>query len=317
MTAKIPDDDYKSFHERPHPAILVTVEDSVSREQGLAISRSMQEYLEAAEDTNDMRPLWLKFAAIETARVHFLQPSFAPTDRQFLGELIRRVPATCRLSLIPSFDFKVRQWPKRRTKAAAAGKPLAGHVPRSSGRIGTYPPPDASMLPLKFRFFACEEAMQEAYELGTMFDRWPFYGFDKDDLKSSSDKLVSGFSTRYPYLAEVDKLIGGKLTSVITALGDAPHQPAFELRRFWMSVARGGVRSWEGLADDLLDVIADGKGDPLRFHEEPEKTTTGTARLYSPDRKSVTKPSTFRTRYKMSSTPVLTPSHARGMVVED
>lgn len=315
MTTKISDGDYKRFHDRSHTAILVTVEESVSREQGLAIAREIREHLEAAEDTGEMRPLWLKFAAFDTARVHFLQPSFAPSDRWLLGELIRRVPAVCRLSLVPSFDFKVRQWPKRRTKAAAAGKPLVGHAPRSSGRTGAYPPPETNMLPLRFRFFACDEAMKEAYELGTMFDRWPFYGFDNDGLKSSADKLVSGFSTRYPYLAEVDKLIGGKLTSVITALGNAPHQPPFELRRFWMSVSRGGVRSWEGLADDLLDVIAGGKGNPFRFHEEPE--TTGAASHGSPDRKSVTKQGTFRIWHKMSSPAALTPSHARGMVVED
>ncbi|QIX22398.1 hypothetical protein FOB41_15210 [Agrobacterium pusense] len=131
--------------------------------------------------------------------------------------------------------------------------------------------------------------MSEARKLGQIYDRWPFYGFDKNDLRVWSEKLVAEFGERYPYLAEADKALGGKLTEVIEELGKHPFQKPFELRRFWISVQKGGVKSWTPLANELLCEIANGAGNPYKHYEEPVEDTPATAYLYRDDRASVTK----------------------------
>lgn len=308
MTTKIPDDYYTSLHSRPHPAVLLTVEKSLTREEGMAVSKTIREYLEAAPDTDDMQPLWTRFVDIDATDVHFLQGFFSPADKGFLGELVLAIDEVRKFSMVSSFDFKARQYPKKSTRKAT---PVSAPIGNLEGlRRGL---PDPNRLPIGLRFFACEEAMAEACKLGKIFGRWPFFNFDKGDLRAYSEKLVSEFPERYPYLAEADKAIGGKLTEVIAELGKHPHPPAYELRRFWKCVENGDVMAWTELGNYLLREIAKGAGNPFQHYEEDVWASPG-MRAGSGDRASVTKYGSFlKTRHK----PALTSGSTRGMVADD
>lgn len=267
MTTRLPADHYRSLHERPHAAILVTVEQSLSREDGLAVVEAVEAYLEATGDVEDMRPLWIKFEDFETVRAHSLMPFFSPADRTFLGELIKAIPAVDKFNLVSEFDFEARQYPKRK-----AAVPEVAKMPtrRSASTVEEY----VNEWPLKLRFLATEEARREAHKLGSIYERWPFVNFTAADLKETSDRRVRDFEERYPLLARADRLMSNKITRVISALGRHPHAPVWERKRFWGTVKLGGVMQWETFADDLLAEIEAGRTDRFRLHdrheEEPE-----------------------------------------------
>ncbi|MBP2235234.1 hypothetical protein J2Z31_001726 [Sinorhizobium kostiense] len=288
MTTKLTDERYNELYQAKHEAILLNVEKSVSTTEGAAINRSITEYLSTLQDADDMRPVWIRFADIGTANVYFLQSHLASADKASLAALVLAIEGVERFSLVSSFDFKTRQYPRKAMKKSKfklpTGLPSDPNNKRITKKLEFYPFPDPNCLPLKLRFFSCEEAMREAFKLGDIYERWPFFGYDRDDLRVTTEKLVAEFAERYPYLAEADKVIGGKLTEVITELGKHPYQKPFELRRFWSSVKRGGVRSWAQLANELLAEVAQGAGNPYRHYEEAEEMTTATAHLNRDDR---------------------------------
>lgn len=288
MTTKLTDEQFNELFQARHEAILLNVGKSVSTAEGAAINRRITEYLATTDDADDMRPVWVRFSDISTADVYFLHSHLAPTDKASLTALVLAIEDVERFSMVSSFDFKTRQHPKKAMKKSKiklpSGLPNDPNNKRITRKLEFYPHPDPSYLPIKLRFFACEEAMGEAYKLGDIYERWPLFGFDRDDLKVWSEKLVAEFADRYPYLAEADKALDGKLTEVIAELGKYPHQKPFELRRFWISVQKGGVKSWKPLANELLCEIARGAGNPYEHYEEMEEVTTGTAYLNRDDR---------------------------------
>jgi len=263
MTTRLPDDHSNRLHDIPHAAILVTTEQPLSREAGIAAMQAIMATLEAAEDTDDMRPVWLKFESIGTARVHFLLPVFAPADRTFLTELVAAVPAFERFYLVAAFDYQARQNPKRKKRMSAAAKMPRVHCspPRS---VEDY----ISEWPLKLRFLASDEARREAHELGSIYERWPFFNFSDEDLQNASERQVRDFDERYPLLAQADRILNGKITRVIAALGRHPHAPVWERKRFWGTLKNGAFLHLEAFADDLLAEIAAGRVDRFRNHEE-------------------------------------------------
>ncbi len=229
-------------------------------------ARRIEAFVAAAEDADEMRPLWVRFADVDTADVHYPVSYFCPEDKAFLSTLLLAIPEARRFTLVSSFDFMSRQWPKRKPKMTYGGlseKPRA--VPEFPG---FYPPPDPDTLPIKLRFLCCEEAMKEAYTLGENMDRWPFWGRFDHELRSWAHTLVRELDERYPYLAQADVAIGGRLREVLVKLGDHPHQPTFDRRRFWACIRYGAVRHWEQQCDEFLAIMAEGAGDAVRFHEE-------------------------------------------------
>lgn len=288
MTTKLTNEQCDELYKRQHPATLLNVTKTISTAEGAAINESITDYLATVDDADDMRPVWVRFSDIGTADVYFLQSHLAPTDKAFLTALVLAIEDVERFSLVSSFDFKTRQYPRKAPKKSKirlqSGQPCDPNNKQITKKLEFYPHPDPSYLPIKLRFFACEEAMREAFKLGDIYERWPFFGFDRDDLRITSEKLDAEFADRYPYLAEADKALDGKLTEVIRELGKHPYQKPFELCRFWASVKRGGVRSWPHLANDLLCEIAKGAGNPYKHYEEMEEGTTGTAYLNRDDR---------------------------------
>lgn len=290
MTTKLTNEQCDELYKGQHPAILLNVTKTISTTEGAAINQSITDYLAMVDDAadNDMRPVWVRFSDIGTADVFFLQSHVAPADKASLTALVLAIDDVERFSLVSSFDFKARQYPTKAPKKSKfklpAGLPNDPDNKRVTKKLEFYPHPEPSYLPIKLRFMACEEAMREAFRLGDNYERWPYFGYDRDALRSTSEKLVAEFAERYPYLAEADKVIGGKLTEVICELGKHPYQKPFELRRFWASVKRGGVRSWPQLADDLLCEIARGAGNPYKHYEEGEELTTAVAHLNRDDR---------------------------------
>ncbi|HEV7246233.1 MAG TPA: hypothetical protein VGN93_04505 [Shinella sp.] len=319
MTTEISQERYDELFSVAHQAILLTVEKEVSTEEASAINKAIADHLVLIEEAGDMRPVWVRFQAVSRCDIHHLQCYMAPSDRSILNGLILAVDAVNKYTMVSSFDFRSRQWPKKAVKKTKLTTP-----PRTNGNDAANPaitrklefniPPNPSALPMKLRFMACEEAMREAYKLGDIYDRWPFFGFDRDDLRVCSDKLVAEFGTRYPYLAEADAALGGKITAVVTELGKHPYQPAFERKRFWMSVKAGGVNSWTHLADELLAVIAKGAGDDFKYFEEPTADTLASSYIYSDDRTALTGRRHFVPARRK---PPLTTGNARGMVAED
>ncbi|TBA24694.1 hypothetical protein [Rhizobium ruizarguesonis] len=283
MTTKLTGEQNNELYHAKHEAILLYVGKSLSIKEGAAINRAIVEYLATLEDTDDMRPVWMRFSDIGAANVYYLQPHLASTDKASLSALVLAIDGVERFSVVSSFDFKTRQFPTKATKKSSfklpAGLPANPNNKRITKKLEFYPPPDANCLPIKLRVFACEEAMREAYKLGDIYDRWPFFGFDHNDLRVTTEKLVAEFAERYPYLAEVDRVLDGKLTEVIRELGKHPYQKPFELRRFWMSVHRGGVKSWKELAEELLCEIARGGGNRFKHYGETKESTTATAYL--------------------------------------
>ncbi|MQY46106.1 hypothetical protein GAO09_08560 [Rhizobiales bacterium RZME27] len=271
MTAKIPDEYYRSLHSRPHPAILLTVDASLDMKDGVAVSRGIGEYLEQTPDTGNELPVWVRFVDLDTVNVYSLQSYFCPTDKLFLAKLVTEIGAVKKHISVPSFDFRARQYPKK-TQRATPASPRLKRETHSDNMMHL----DPNRLPLNLRFFVCPQAQIEAKQLGTIYSRWPFYGFNGGDLLEFANKLVAEFEERYPNLAKADKAIGGRLTKVISELGKQPHQPAFELRQFWTAVKHGYVSVWSDLADNLLGQIACGKVDAYRWHEEVVETAAET-----------------------------------------
>lgn len=319
MTTEISQEHYDELFSVAHPAILLTVEKEVSTEEASAINQAIGKHLSGLDEAGDMRPVWVRFHAVNRCDIHHLQCYMAPSDRSILSELILSVDAVEKYMLVSSFDFRSRQWPKKSAKKTKLTTP-----PRTNGndsskpaitkKLEFNPPPTPAALPMKLRSMACEEAMREAYKLGDIYDRWPFFGFNRDDLRVASERLVADFKIRFPYLAEADVALGGKITKVISELGKHPYQPAFERRRFWMSVKAGGVNSWASLADDLLAVIAKGAGDEFKHFEEPTDENLVSSYIYSDDRTSVTKRRHF---VPLRKKPALTTGIARGMVADE
>lgn len=319
MTTEISQGRYDELFTVAHPAILLTVEKEVSTEEASAINNAIGAHLARLDEAGDMRPVWVRFRAVSRCDIHHLQCHMSPSDRSILNDLLLAVDGIDKFVLVSSFDFRSRQWPKKSAKKTKLTTP-----PRTNGNDPSNPaitrkldfntPPTPAALPMKLRFMACEEAMREAYKLGDMYDRWPFFGFDRDDLRVCSDKLVAEFGTRYPYLAEADAALGGKISTVITELGKHPYPPAFERKRFWLSVKAGGVNSWTPLADDLLAMIAKSAGDEFKHFEEPTADTLVSSYIYSDDRTSVTKRRHFVPARRK---PALTTGNARGMVADE
>ncbi|MCW5710612.1 hypothetical protein [Shinella sp.] len=261
MTTKLPDDDDSKLYTVPHAAILLTAEQPLSREAGIAAMQAVTACLEAADDTGDMRPMWIKFESIDTVHIYHLLAVRVPASRSFLGELVKAVPSIDRFNLVASFDYRARQYPKPRKRVSVSGKMPVKQAPRS---VEDY----VSEWPLKLRFLATDEARREARELGSIYERWPFFNFSDEDLRETSDRLMRDFGERYPLLAEADRIMGGKITKVIAELGRHPHAPVWERKRFWATLKNCAVMSWEAFADDLLAEIAAGRTDRFRFHEE-------------------------------------------------
>lgn len=271
MTTMIPDDYYDEMYSRPHPAILLTVDEALSTAEGLAVSRAIRELLMKTSDRDDMLPVWVRFVAFDATEVHFLQPYFCPSDKLFLAKLVIEIDAVRKHTSVSSFDFSARQYPKRTHRAT----PVSPRLKREGHSDGT-PYLNINRLPLSLRFFQCPAAHSEAKELGTIYSRWPFVGFSNGDLLGYAERLAAEFEQRYPYLAEADRAICGRLTKVIEELGKHPHQPAFELRQFWTAVKKGDVSGWSGLADNLLEQVVSGQVDRFRWHEEVLETPVET-----------------------------------------
>ena len=233
--------------------------------EGLAVSKAIREHLKRTPDTNDVLPVWVRFMNIAAAEVYVLQPYFCPSDKAFLSELVLAVEAVKKHTSVASFDYHARQHPKKH-RATPVSPPLKSAARNDECMLDPY------RLPLDLRFIACEEGRAEARQLGELYSRWPFIGFEKADLEDWSEKLASEFAERYPYLAQADVVLGGRLTRVIRELGRHPHQPAFELRRMWISMQKFSVMTWSELADELLAVIATGQGDRYRWLEENVET---------------------------------------------
>ncbi|WP_018858484.1 hypothetical protein [Rhizobium sp. 42MFCr.1] len=305
MTRKIAED--HRLYDKSHRAIVLTAEARLTIPDGAKVTRAVTDYLESALDAGELLPVWIRFADLEDREIFDLQPFLAPLDRDFLTGLILAIDGVDKHMTVSSFSYKARQFPKKERKRAT-GRPLRcndgeGAAAKASG-IAI---PDPNRLPLNLRFMACDEAMTEARKLGEVFDRWPFFGFCRDDLKAWSEKLVAEFADRYPYLAEADKALDGALTEAIRELGKHPYQKPFELRRFWLSVRHGGVKSWKQLANELLYEIAKGAGNPFRHYEEMEAPTTAAAFLNRDDRPPRNR--AFMTRYaRFSKSSVSIPS---------
>lgn len=289
MTSKIPED--HQLYDKPHRAIVLTVESKTTVPEAAEIANAVTGYLEAAYDSGELLPVWIRFSDLQDREMFALQPHLAPTDRDFLNRLILALDAVDKHSTVSSFDHKTRQYPKKERKRTIA-KPLRpNNGEGASTRASGIAIPDPNRLPIALRFMACEEAMAEAKKLGQVYDRWPFFGFDKDDLRVWSEKLVVEFEDRYPYLAEADKVLDGKLTQVITELGKHPFQKPFELKSFWYAVQKVAVKAWTPLADELLAEIAKAAGNPYKHYEEGGELTTATSYLDRDDRVLVTKSS--------------------------
>lgn len=294
MTSKIPED--HQLYDKPHRAIVLTVESKMTVPDAAEVTNAVTGYLEAAHDSGELLPVWLRFSDLQGREMFALQPHLAPTDREFLNTFILAIDGIDKHTTVSSFGYKTRQFPRKERKRTIS-KPLRrndgeGAAVKSSG-IAI---PDPNRLPIALRFMACEEAMAEAKKLGQVYDRWPFFGFDKDDLRVWSEKLVVEFEDRYPYLAEADKVLDGKLTEVITELGKHPFQKSFELRRYWYAIQKGAVKAWTPLANELLAEIAKGAGNPYKHYEEANELTTATSYLDRDDRALVTKPANRSTK---------------------
>lgn len=285
MTTKIPGELVSTFHSKPHQAVHLVVTSKLDITEGANVSTAVSDYLAETPATAEMLPVWIRFIDLQACEIYALQPYFAPADKEFLSGLILAIDAVERHMTVSSFDYKARQFPKKGKKRAVTADSLARREKEKAAARGPVNMlPDPNRLPLSLRFFACEEAMEEGKKLGQIYARWPFFGFGKDDLRVWSDKLVAEFSERYPYLAAADRALDGKLTEVITELGKHPFQQPFELRRFWASVEKGGVKSWKPLAYELLAEIAKGVGNPYKHYEESEELTTAVAHLNRDDR---------------------------------
>ncbi|MBB3314597.1 hypothetical protein FHT77_000439 [Rhizobium sp. BK181] len=297
MTSKIPED--HRLYDKSHRAIVLTAEARMTVPDGAKVTGAVTDYLKSALDAGELLPVWVRFTDLQDREIFDLQPFFAPADRDFLNGLILAIEGVDKHMTVSSFSYKARQFPKKDRKRAT-GKPLRRNDGEgAAAKASDIAIPDPNCLPLSLRFFACEEALAEAKKLGEIYDRWPFFGFCRDDLKTCSEKLVAEFAERYPYLAEVDKVLDGRLTEVIMELGKHPYQKPFELRRFWKSVRHGGVKSWKQLANELLCEIAQGAGNPFRHYEETEAPTTAAAYLAHDDRPR--RDRAFMTRYSRFS----------------
>lgn len=293
MTSKIPKD--HTLYDKSHRAIVLTAEARMTVPDGAKVINAVTDYLESALDACELLPIWVRFADIQDREIFALQPFFAPMDRDFLNGLILAIGGVDKHMTVSSFSYKARQFPKKERKRAT-GKPLRRNDGEgAAAKVSDIAIPNPNCLPLSLRFFACDEAVAEARKLGEIYDRWPFFGFCRDDLKTWSQKLVAEFDQRYPYLSEVDKVLDGKLTEVIMELGKHPYQKPFELSRFWISVRKGGVKSWKQLAHELLWEIAKGAGNPFKHYEEMEVPTTAAAYLDRDDRPQSDR--AFMTRY--------------------
>lgn len=304
MTTEISQKRFDELMSASHPAIVLTVERTVSKEEAADINQAINDHLADLYDADDMRPVWVRFQSVDGCDIHHLLNHMAPSDRSVLDYLILAVEGIGKYTIVTSFDFCRRQWPKKtatKTKLKTPPKVTSNNPanPTVTKKIEFYPPPNPTVLPLSLRFMSCEEAMREAYKLGDIFDRWPFVGFDRSDLRAWSTKLVAEFGERYPYLAQADAALHGKLTEVIECVGSTPHPPIFEFRRFWMSVKRGAVRSWVELADDLLRVMSEGEGE--KVSRSDDRTSLTGRRHFVPARKK----------------PALTTGIARGMVADE
>lgn len=284
MTTEISAQVTSTLYSKPHQAVHLVVTSKLDIAGGGKVLREVCALLAEAPDTADMLPVWIRFTDLQACEIYSLQPYFASADKDFLSRLSLAIDGVDKHMIVSSFDYQARQFPKKGTKRAVTADPLAR---KEKERVAGAPVtmlPDPNRLPLSLRFFACEEAIEEAKRLGQNYDRWPFFGFCRDDLKIYSQKLVAEFAERYPYLAEVDRVIDGKLTEVIAELGKHPYQKPFELRRFWISVRKGGVTSWKQLAEELLCEMAKGDGNRFKHYEEMEAPTTATAYLNRNDR---------------------------------
>ncbi|ANL28606.1 hypothetical protein AMC90_CH02805 [Rhizobium phaseoli] len=270
MTTKIPEDVVSTLHSKPHRAVHLVVTSKLDATEGAKVLNTVSEFLAETSDTAEMLPVWMRFTDLNDCEIYALQPFFVPSDKDFLSGLILAINGVEKHMTVSSFDYRARQYPKKGNgkKRAVTADPLIRRAKERADATGTVSAiPDPNCLPLSLRFFACDAALAEAKKLGEIYDRWPFFGFCRDDLKAWSEKLVAEFAERYPYLAEADKVLAGKLTEVITELGKHPYQKPFELRRFWISVRKGGVKSWKQLANELLCEIAKGAGNPFRHYE--------------------------------------------------
>lgn len=264
MTTEIPTDYYQRLHQTGHAAVLLTVENKLSTEESVAVLKRVRGFLNDIDDGDDMRPAWLRFVDVASADVNFLVPLFCPTDKKVLSQLLIAVPEIKRHTLISQFDYMARQWPRKAIKNSRGG--LSGRPQVLKREF--HEPQNPNTLPLKLRFMACEAAMREAYTLGERMDDWPFFGFTKTEMKVWSEKLAREFDGRYPYLAEADRAIGGRLTRVISELGNHPDQPTFDRRSFWMCIRKGAVRHWEKQCDVFLKVISQRTGNAYKHYEE-------------------------------------------------
>ncbi|QCL83379.1 hypothetical protein CFBP5875_01555 [Agrobacterium pusense] len=297
MTTKIPEDVVSTLYSKPHRAVHLMVTSKLGVTDGAKVSNAVSDYLAETPDKAEMLPVWLRFTDLQDCEIYTLQPYFVPADKDFLSDFILTIDDVEKHMTVSNFDYRVRQFPKKGKKRAVTADPLVRREKERAAALGPVTMlPDPNRLPLSLRFFACEEAMSEAQKLGQIYDRWPFYGFDKNDLRVWSEKLVAEFGERYPYLAEADRALDSKLTEVITELGKHPFQKPFELRRFWYAIQKGGVKSWTPLANELLCEIAKGAGNPYKHYEEGSELTTATSYLDRDDRALVTKPANRPTR---------------------
>lgn len=112
MTTKLPDDDDSKLYTVPHAAILLTAEQPLSREAGIAAMqavtacRGRRRYWRHA-------PMWIKFESIDTVHIYHLLAVRVPASRSFLGELVKAVPSIDRFNLVASFDYRARQYRSR------------------------------------------------------------------------------------------------------------------------------------------------------------------------------------------------------------
>ncbi|QIX22397.1 hypothetical protein FOB41_15205 [Agrobacterium pusense] len=128
MTTKIPEDVVSTLYSKPHRAVHLIVTSKLGFTDGAKVSNAVSDYLAETPDKAEMLPVWLRFTDLQDCEIYALQPYFVPADKDFLSGLILAVDGVEKHMTVSNFDYRVRQFPKKREEA--------GRDRRSTGTEG-------------------------------------------------------------------------------------------------------------------------------------------------------------------------------------
>lgn len=275
MTTQFNDSQMEALHSRTFSAIVIKVDQSITVKRASEINALVTEYLETATETDEMMPVFINYIDVGTTELFFPMSYPSPADKAFLDRLLTFVDEAKSYKRVSKFNYREEQFPKQSIKKKSAKKVTDKKLKEEPIYTRL---PSLDYLPTDLRFMHCEEAMKECDKIAEIFGRWPFYGFQKDDLRVWTEKLVKEFDDRYPYLAEANRVIEGRLTKVITELGKHPYQDNFDRNSFWLSIKSGWAWKWMHSTGTFLDSIAKGNGSEERYYADQDyeyKPSTG------------------------------------------